>query len=323
MPRKPPPPYWQRFEIGQLEDLGNAVLGAELEIVQMAGPPARGSLAFAAQGGVIFSTGSIRGRVSVRGLLSREAMTLGVGLGLGPGSRLWLNPVTAGEVVVFMPGEACDVLFGEGSLYLAASLSEETLEKEAAREGLVVDRRSVARTGLHPKPIARQALLQLRSEVAQLHSRSTVASDGIGRTVLRALIEHYARWPIDESVRIEPVGLSKIVHRAREFTHANLDMPISLDALALAAQTSRRTLARAFLEVLNDTPAGYVRRLRLHRIRRDLVRGGARDRTIQEIAAAWGVGEPGRMAGWYRDLFGEYPHETNADWRRRHHDSTM
>lgn len=308
---KQPAPFWQRFEINQIEDLGNAVLGADLEVMQMAGSPACGSLAFAARDGVIFSTGLIGGRVSVKGLLSREAMTLGVGLRFGPGSRLWLNPVTDGDVGIVLPGESCDILLTEGSLYLAATSSEETLEKVAAREDLLLDRRSISRTGLHSKPIAERALARLRNAVARLHDRShTGDDDNIGGAVLRTVIEHYARSPIEGLGRVDPAGRGKIVHRAQEFIRTNLDGPIWLDAIAMAAGTSRSTLARAFREILGETPASYVRRLRLHRIRRDLIRGEGSNRPIHEIAAAWGIGEPGRMAGWYRDLFGEYPRDT-------------
>ena len=308
---KPPAPFWQRFDINRIEDLRNAVLGAELEAVQMAGARVRGSLAFAARDGVIFSTGCIRGRVSISGPLSRETITVGVGLTFGPGSRFWLNPVTDGDVAVFLPGEACDVLFAEGSLYLAANLAEERLEEEAARHDLVLDRRTILRTGLHSRPIAPPTLARLQGEVARLHDRCRIVGDEkIGGAVLQAVIEHYARLPAGGAGRSDPTGRGKIVHRAREFIRANLDRPISLDVLAVAAGTSQRTLARAFLEVLGDTPANYVRRLRLHRVRHELVRDAASGRTIREIAAAWGVREPGRMADWYRDLFGEYPRDT-------------
>jgi AraC-like DNA-binding protein len=317
---KQPAPFWQRFDINRIEDLGNAVLGAELEAMQMAGPPARGSLAFAARDGVIFSTGLIRGRASMRGSLSQDAITLAVGLKFGLGSRLWLNPVADGAVGVFLPGESCDALLTDGSLYLAANLSQERLEREAASEGLLLDRRSISRTGLHSRPIVRQALICLRSTVARIHRQATVSDDGIGRAVLRTVIQHLAQPPVESAGRTDPVGRGSIVHRAQEFIRANLDGPISLDAVAGATGTSRRTLARVFAEVLEDTPANHIRRLRLHRIRRDLVRDAASGRTIHEIAAAWGIGEPGRMAAWYRDIFGEYPNETRSihSGRRQH-----
>jgi AraC-like DNA-binding protein len=316
--RTPSALVWQRFDIRRIEDLCNAVLGAELEAVQMAGPPARGSLAFAAREGVIFSTGLIKGRVSVRGPLCREAVTFGIGLRFGPGSRLWLNPVTDGYVGVLQPGAPCDVLLTEGSLYIAANLSEERLEREAAREGLVIDRRSISRTGLHPKPIAPRALARLRNDVERLHRRGGAGDELMGRVILRTLIEHYARLPIEAAMRIDPAGRGRIVYRAQEFIRANLDRPIPLNDLAAAARTSRRTVARAFVEVIGDTPANYIRRLRLHRIRGDLVRDAVSGRAIRNIAAAWGMGEPGRMAAQYRDLFGEYPHDTvNLHLRRQ------
>ena len=322
--RKQPAQFWQRFDINQIEDLGNAVLGAELEAMQMAGPPAQGSLAFAAHGGVIFSTGLIKGRVSVTGPLSRDALTLGIGLRFGPASRLWLNPVADGDVGVFLPGEACDALFGEESLYFAASLSEEALQKEAASEDLVLDRRSISHTGLCSRPIAHQTLAALRDAVVRVHRDPSADDDRVGRAILRTVIDHWGRFPIESPGRNDPVGLGLIVHRAREYIHANLDAPISLDAIALAAETSRRTLARAFFQVLGDTPAGYIRRLRLHRIRRDLVRNGVAGRTIHETAAASGIREAGRMAGRYRELFGEYPHETvNERSKRQRHGAAV
>lgn len=314
---KLPAPFWQRFDINRIEDLGNAVLGAELEAVQMAGPPARGSLAFAASNGIIFSTGLIRGRIALRGPLSREAITFFVGLNFGLGSRLWYNPVSDGEVGILLPGASCDALLTEGSLYLAATLSRERLEKEVAGEDLVLDRRRMIRTGVCSKPIAPQARGRLRNDIARIHHCPAAGDEGLGRAVLLAVIGHYARSPLEGPGRTNPIGHGKIVHKALEFIHLNLKGPLSLDAVALAARTSRRTLARAFLEVLGDAPANHVRRLRLHGIRRDLIRGAASVRTIYEIAATWGIGEPGRMAGWYRDMFGEYPTETVGAHARR------
>jgi AraC-like DNA-binding protein len=105
---------------------------------------------------------------------------------------------------------------------------------------------------------------------------------------------------------------ARIVSRARAYIHAHLTDPISLDAIALAAHTSRRTLYRAFAEILNDTPQTYVRRLRLHRIRADLAGDAERACTVTIIANQWGISELGRLAGWYRELFGERPSETLA-----------
>jgi AraC-like DNA-binding protein len=311
--------FWHRFEIRRIEDLGNAVLGAELEAVQMAGPPIRGSLAFAARDGVIFSSGLINGNIAVSGPLSQEAITLAVGLRFGPGSRHWLNAVSEGDVGIFLPGDEHDALYTSGSLYVTATLSAKRLREEAAREGLVLDRGMTSRTGLHSRPISARSLVWLRSRVARIHDSGAALGEDqhkVGCAMLRAVIEHYASMPDGGEGRIRPAGRARIVHRAREFIRENLAAPISLDAIAAAAGTSRRTLSRAFHEILEDTPGTYVRRLRLHRIRRELVSKAAAGCTvsISMIAASWGIREPGRMSGWYRELFGERPSETLATY---------
>jgi transcriptional regulator GlxA family with amidase domain len=93
---------------------------------------------------------------------------------------------------------------------------------------------------------------------------------------------------------------------------ANLDRPLSIDAMAAAANTSRRTLHRAFGAVLDETPQSYVRKLRLHRIRSDLASDAETFCTITVAANRWGIGELGCLSGWYRELFGELPSETLA-----------
>jgi AraC-like DNA-binding protein len=308
-------PVWHLYEIRTIEDLGNAVLGAQLEAVQMAGPPVRGSLAFAARNGVIFSSGLIKGKIAVNGPLSRDAVTLGIGLRFGPGSRHWLNAVNDGDVGIFLPGDEHDAFYTEGTLYVTATLSAERLEQEAAREGLVLDRKMLSRTGLHSNPISPRPLIRLRCQVALIHDQGNANGDRhyeVGGAMLRTVFEHYARVPSSGDGRIHPVGRARVVHRAREYIRENLAAPISLDALAEAAGTSRRSLARAFLEVLEDTPCSYIRRLRLHRIRRDLASEAETKCTISMVAARWGIREAGRMSGWYRDLFGERPIESRA-----------
>ncbi len=98
--------------------------------------------------------------------------------------------------------------------------------------------------------------------------------------------------------------------RARAYIHDNLTQPMSLDEIARAAHTTRRTLCRAFAHVLEVTPQAYVRKRRLVRIRHDLASNKERMCTITTIANHWGISELGRFAKWYHDEFGELPSET-------------
>ncbi|MEI2296705.1 helix-turn-helix domain-containing protein [Ensifer sp. MJa1] len=305
---------WQRFEIRRIEDLGNAIFGARLDVLQMTGPPIRGSLAFAAGNGIVLSSGLIEGRVALSGFLPSDAVTLGIALHVGPGSRLWLNAARDGDVAIFLPDDRYDAYYTEGTLYVAATLSRERLEEIARQAGLAHDPQMTAKAGLHDRPLAPPVLAWLRHQIAGIHRGDAVteaAGGEIGPRLLEAVIAHFATGPGGNG-GMEPAGRARIVARARRFILENLAAPLTLSAVARAAETSQRTLNRAFVEVFDDTPVDYVNRLRLHRIRRDLASEAGTPQTVAKVAARWGIHEPGRMSGRYHTLFGEYPHETLA-----------
>lgn len=313
---------WRRFDIRGIDDLSNAVLGADLEATQMAGARVRGSLAFAARDGIVFSSGLINGNVAISGPLSRNAVTLSMFLRLGPGSRFWLNEMTEGDVGVILPGDDYDIIYAPRSLYLAATLTRERLEREVAREGLVWDRGLVSRTALRSPPIEPHELEWLRQQTLRIHRSAAAVRNNrmtIGQRLLRDIVNHYARLPQSGGgVRIPPVGSVKIVYEAREYIRGNLAGPISVDDLAMATETPPRSLFRAFSEVLGDTPHSYVRRLRLHRIRKELI--SAARSTVSGAAQNWGMGQDlGRLSRNYRDLFGENPSFTLAHGRALQH----
>jgi transcriptional regulator GlxA family with amidase domain len=129
---------------------------------------------------------------------------------------------------------------------------------------------------------------------------------------LDSLILHLARSPRFLVGGHDPRGLARIVARARVFIHANLDQPLSIEKIADAAATSHRTLNRAFHVVLDETPYSYVQKLRLNRIRHELVTDAEAACTITMAAHRWNIAELGRFAACYRDLFGELPSQTLA-----------
>lgn len=310
---------WQRYNIKGIEDLRNVVFGAELEVVQMAGPRVCGSLAFAAQDGIIYSSGLIDGRVAVRGVLPRDAVTIWIGLRLGPGSLHWLNAVREGDVSVYLPGSEHDAIYAGGSLYVAATLTAQRLEEEAAREGVPLQRGMLAKTGFHAKPIAARDLTWLRSRCSQIHEADDAEHHGwetLRETMLPAVLAHFWRYPEGGGERVDPRGRARIVRRALDYIRENLAEPLSMEVLVRETETPRRTLYRAFVDILDDTPQGFIRRLRLHRIRRELILGAGRG--IAPVARAWGTGtDLGRMAARYETLFGESPSMTLAARRER------
>jgi transcriptional regulator GlxA family with amidase domain len=96
----------------------------------------------------------------------------------------------------------------------------------------------------------------------------------------------------------------------------HLHRPISIEEMAKASFTSVRSLHRAFRSELGESPASYVRRIRLHRVRRGLATEGEMTCTVTQVAYRNGITQLGRMARCYRELFGELPSETLASGGR-------
>ncbi|MHC6152682.1 helix-turn-helix domain-containing protein [Bradyrhizobium elkanii] len=308
--KMPPAELWTRLPISRIEDLSDAVRGAGLEATQMSSGHLSGSLVFSSSDDISCSSGLIDGRVSLFGPLSQDKITIGAILKLESGARHWLNEVQPGTVGVFFPKDDHDALYAQGSMYAALTLSAEKLEREAAEENLVLDRTALGETGLHARPLSPNLINRLRSSFERIHDGTVAADNPIADQLLSALIAHLARPPHQRIVgrRLDQHG--KIVERARAFIREHLCEPMSIDQVAASAYASRRTLFRAFEEILDETPRSYVRKLRLHRIRHDLASDGERACTIALVANQWGISDLGRMSGSYRELFGERPSET-------------
>ena len=304
---------WTRIPITRIEDLGDAVLGAGLEATQMSAGALSGSLAFAAVGGAICTSGLIGGRVALDGPLSQDGVTLGIGLAVPAGATHWHRQVEVGNIGVFLPNDEHASQYTEGSFYVTLTLAQERLEEEAAQLGLVLDRRTLGGTGFHRHLMNQNFIAAMRERMRHVHAGRQARGDGaIGAALLAAAIRHLARPPHAARIDVDPGLYGRIVRRARDYIAAHLAEPMTVDEIAAAAFTSRRTLFRAFADLLDETPRSYVQRMRLHRIRRDLASEAEAACSIALIASEWGIGDPGRMAGRYRELFGERPAETLA-----------
>jgi AraC-like DNA-binding protein len=319
-------PGWTRIPIASVEDLSDAVLGAGLEVTQMSRAPVTGSLAFAAfDDGLTCSSGYIRGRVALTGPLSASMVTIGVGLVMAPGTRHWLNEVTTGAVGVFLPGDEHDAFYPPGSMYAAVTLAAERLEEVAAHHDLVLDAKTLGGTrvdAIRKFPVPDLSRLQMRFERIHAGQLADAANARmVGMQFLDSMILYFARSPRFLVGGHDPRGLARIVARARAFIHEHLDQPLSVEKIASAAATSHRTLHRAFHIVLDETPYSYVQKLRLNRIRHELVTDAEAACTITMVAHRWNIAEMGRFAAWYRDLFGELPSQTLMRHQQsaRHH----
>jgi AraC-like DNA-binding protein len=85
---------------------------------------------------------------------------------------------------------------------------------------------------------------------------------------------------------------------------------LSVADLCDVAGVSERTLQYAFQDILGLSPLTFLKRLRLHRARKDLCNSVERRRSVTEIATYWGFWHLGEFSRDYRACFGELPSET-------------
>ncbi len=98
--------------------------------------------------------------------------------------------------------------------------------------------------------------------------------------------------------------------RAIDYLRYRLDRRTSVTELCRVARVSERSLQYAFRDEFGISPTEFMRKRRLHAVRRMLTASSAEDSSVSKIALDYGFTELGRFAVDYRGLFGVHPSET-------------
>lgn len=107
------------------------------------------------------------------------------------------------------------------------------------------------------------------------------------------------------------VKAKDVVRRARAYALERRDAPPTLLELCRHTHVSPRTLQYCFQSVLGESPASYMKMLRLNGARNDLKRS-AGFALVSDVAANWGFWHLSQFASDYRRMFGELPSATRA-----------
>ncbi|SDR77701.1 transcriptional regulator, AraC family [Halopseudomonas litoralis] len=101
-----------------------------------------------------------------------------------------------------------------------------------------------------------------------------------------------------------------IVEKAREYMLSNKHLPPTVLEVCQELRISRRTLHYAFQKVLSISPVAFLRYIRLHGARQELLTTPPGRVLISEVAARWGFWHMGMFGTYYKALFGETPSVT-------------
>lgn len=273
-----------------------------------------GSVASCRAGDIAVSCTSMIGSFEMRGPASTENLVLSLSLeSRNPGMQ-WMRPAQVGMVGVFLRNTEVDSINRDQVSFAVIDISNDALDRYAARRGINIDEKKLARSAVLPGQIAAAQRIWLSKLVAARHRGEVLGLPPgyhLDEMIVAAAVGQLDRAPSDEDP-MQLGGYYRIVARARAFIEAHLDAPIAIDDLVAAAFASRRTLYRAFSEALDETPQSYILKLRLNRIRQDLAAPNEAMRTVTVVSNQWGIPELGRLAGRYREQFGELPRDTLA-----------
>jgi len=150
-----------------------------------------------------------------------------------------------------------------------------------------------------------------------LHRPELLAPGRAARAVARVELLEFMLAVLREAGPVEPLPgdrtrqtYSRIVRAAEEYALSRRGEAIYVTDLCRAAGTRERTLEHAFKAILGISPVSYLARLRLHRVREDLLDAAPRSTTVTTVALRWGFWHLGAFSRAYKECFAERPSET-------------
>lgn len=181
-----------------------------------------------------------------------------------------------------------------------------------------------------PRPIEFQLGMDLRSHsgaawkaLVEFLASSAFADDASRHPLVARQVEHLlvttllAQHPHNYTQALaQPASTppKHYVQRAEDYILAHYAQPLTIDALARHAAISARSLHKGFQQYKGVSPMGFLRLVRLQKVREALLRARDDGRAIQVTAVALDAGftHLGHFTQAYRRQFGETPTQTAA-----------
>ena len=256
--------------------------------------------------------------VRLEGLLSPLFFIIGMFAETGAGNTIWNDEIATGDVSWAPVGTERTANYKSRMNVGMLQLSQDRLEALLDRRGVSINPFSFSRPGIvhAPPDAARNAQRMIRGlrkalrRSPDLH-KSRAAFDSAVDTLLSDFID-IAMAATDDAFRARATqaDYSVLVRKTRELLAERQDRVHTVNQICDRLCISRRTLHRAFIDVVGISPRTFLRHWRLTRARADILE--YRCDSVTENAFRWGFFDVGRFAGYYKALFGEFPSETLA-----------
>jgi AraC-like DNA-binding protein len=164
-------------------------------------------------------------------------------------------------------------------------------------------------------PRGRSLLTTVRFLARELDRPGGVADAPLAREQLEAFVMTQLLLAVPNSYTDALAGPVDRVRASRlrpvlDHMETHADQPLTPGELAQVGCMSVRALHATFRHELGVSPMAHLRRIRLDRVRTELLRCTEPDARISDIAMRWGFFHPSRFAWQYRQRFGELPSDT-------------
>lgn len=297
------------------EALRDGMQDAPNEIVQLQPGPMSGTITHLSVGTLGVSMGSFTRGMLARGVLSERRWILG--------ARLFGDPVlyqdvdvAPGDLILVKPNHEVYSRYSGVNGYAAAFIEPGELfgyleSQQPGTADAAIWQQSAAVLAVDPRTAAdkTQALQNLLTTVA---AEGPTMSADVADFYKRNILELFTA-PVFDHVEVRNtrlhVSAATLVRDVDRYLIAAANRPVHISELTERFKVHRRTLHRAFNEVLGMPPITFMRRKRLGEVHTALQTGG-RNVKIRDVAIAHGFVELGRFSAAYRHLFGELPKET-------------
>ncbi|HIK46683.1 MAG TPA: helix-turn-helix domain-containing protein [Leptolyngbyaceae cyanobacterium M65_K2018_010] len=176
-----------------------------------------------------------------------------------------------------------------------------------------LDRRFFQRNALPiagPHGSTLRAYLQQIFHLAQTNPALVQQAQALIAGDLLPLLVNCFSAEVCPNLRIYPFRRSDLVQQAETYMRANLDQPLTLEAMCQALKTSKSALSYGFQEIFGLSPMAYLKAVRLNGVRRALKASDPTQATVLGIANRYGFWHMGHFSRDYRQMFGESPSET-------------
>lgn len=229
-------------------------------------------------------------------------------------------PLSAGTMLLILPGSACDLMLGAGSrvsLVLAPLRGAMKRIIDVHADSFCVPGRQFALFTQEwhmgsPLRVWHEMLYQGLAEgnIPQLERLiDSGATDFLAdERGMRALFGQsdgfFAPHPAHRRAQYPAF------RKAAQYMRDNLQRDIYMDEVATAAQISDRSLRMVFDDLLGVSPTRYLTLLRLHEASRRLSMRGAEKLSVKSVAMNCGLWNLSRFAASYRRAFDEHPSDT-------------